>query len=501
MVLYSRLLSICHLLVPFVFDSLYFLKEGKNRVPVLLRKTLIYFPFLMFFLIDLIYPELTYDAPLKTKYGWVFANNHSLLLLIYNIVYYIAIAAITLFLIYIYYYTVNKQKRKFVKLFLIAYWVPVSAYMILIYSVNYAGEFTIPSLAFSGAFAIIIIFFYIRKYSIFDISVEVATKDILSNISNLVFLINREGTIIDSNRAALETIETDLNKLSGRNFSDISDKGNSLQDIVNITNECRGLETFLYTNNSIKVPVLLSGTEVNKNNQFVGYIIVASDLSGVQKVSDEKRIYELEINSLQAQMNPHFISNSLNSVSYLLNKNEDEKANLYISRLASLFRMILEQTGGHLITIEEEIAILENYLQIESLRFDHNFSYSIDVDGSNDIYLYEIPPMVIQPFVENALWHGLLPLKTKKKLIISFKEHQNSLKISVIDNGVGINGYSFLNPKPGNSRGIANVHERLNLYNKYSRTGKSKLNIINNREIHPEKQGTTIQIDFNFNPA
>lgn len=141
-----------------------------------------------------------------------------------------------------------------------------------------------------------------------------------------------------------------------------------------------------------------------------------------------------QLTALKSQMNPHFIFNSLNSIQDLILQEDRENAYNYISKFALLVRKILHHSDKDFIEIEEEVRILTVYLELEELRFKKDFSFIIEANNINDI---EIPPMLIQPFVENALKHGLLHKKGNKKLSIIFDLSSEILTCIITDNGIG----------------------------------------------------------------
>ena len=115
----------------------------------------------------------------------------------------------------------------------------------------------------------------------------------------------------------------------------------------------------------------------------------------------------LELKSLRAQMNPHFIFNSLNSVNSFISKNDDRSANKYLSQFSRLMRMVLENSKHDFVSLDSEIEILKLYLELEHLRFQDKFDYDFTIGGGVKKDEIEIPPMLIQPFIENSVWHGL----------------------------------------------------------------------------------------------
>ncbi|HTO14536.1 MAG TPA: histidine kinase [Edaphocola sp.] len=185
-----------------------------------------------------------------------------------------------------------------------------------------------------------------------------------------------------------------------------------------------------------------------------------------QKTKDDfiKKIRETEMMALRSQMNPHFIFNSMNAIKNLIMTSRNEDAINYLDDFASLLRSILQNSNREKITVEDELEILELYLSLEKSRMDTDFSYTIQVTCKEELSQFEIPPLLLQPIVENAIWHGLHPsLKTEKKLTIIFDTTKN-LIISIEDNGVG-RKESAKKKKLHDSMGNSIVQDRLSLYN------------------------------------
>ena len=160
-----------------------------------------------------------------------------------------------------------------------------------------------------------------------------------------------------------------------------------------------------------------------------------------QKVINyEKELLELEQQALRLQMNPHFIFNALNSIQHAILSGKQNDAYNSLELFSSLIRGILENSKHKFISLEDEIEILEIYIQIEAKRFSSDFNYEIKIDDDLDTSGIKIPPMLIQPFVENSIWHGLMPkTEGEKKLILSFACTDDSVICKVEDNGIGRN--------------------------------------------------------------
>jgi LytS/YehU family sensor histidine kinase len=146
---------------------------------------------------------------------------------------------------------------------------------------------------------------------------------------------------------------------------------------------------------------------------------------------------QLEMEVLRTQMNPHFIFNSLNSINRFVLKNDKAQASEYLTIFSKLVRMILQNSQASLVTLESELESLKLYLELEALRFNYHFDYHISVADELDISALKVPPLCIQPFVENAIWHGLMHKEEKGKLEIEVEQDDDYLMIKVEDNGIG----------------------------------------------------------------
>jgi len=165
-------------------------------------------------------------------------------------------------------------------------------------------------------------------------------------------------------------------------------------------------------------------------------------LKNKNKLLEEKIILEQQLNksvltSIKSQMNPHFFYNALNTIQAYIFTNDKTKANTYLAKFSKLTRLILEQSEKESITLGEEVDALTLYLELEKMRFKDDFSYQIhftNIDSKEDI---ELPSMIIQPYIENAIKHGLLHKESEKKLYIQFEENQTHLVVVIDDNGIG----------------------------------------------------------------
>jgi len=196
----------------------------------------------------------------------------------------------------------------------------------------------------------------------------------------------------------------------------------------------------------------------------VGFVIVR------KQEKERRRAYQLlGLKSLRTQMNPHFIFNALNSINNYIAQQDERAANKYLADFSRLMRMVLEFSQKDFIPFEEELRLLKLYLKLEHARFGEQFDYQIDqADGLSTAEI-DIPPMLLQPFVENAIWHGLRYKDSKGQLRLSIREGANGrLVIQVADNGIGRDRSKAVKTKRQaqyQSTGLSNTQQRMDLIN------------------------------------
>lgn len=177
----------------------------------------------------------------------------------------------------------------------------------------------------------------------------------------------------------------------------------------------------------------------------------------------------LALKTLRSQMNPHFIFNALNSVNSFIASNDERTANKYLTDFSLLMRAVLENSEEDFIPLEKEIELLELYTKLEHFRFKDKFDYSITVDENINISDFVIPPMLLQPYIENAVWHGLRYKKTKGHLNISIAQTKpDEIKITITDDGIGRQKSKALktkNQQKQNSKGMGNIKKRVSILN------------------------------------
>jgi ligand-binding sensor domain-containing protein len=185
--------------------------------------------------------------------------------------------------------------------------------------------------------------------------------------------------------------------------------------------------------------------------------------SETEKTNINKKIADLELRALQAQLNPHFIFNALNSIQLFVVENNNEHAYRYLGKFSKLLRRVLDSSVNSIITIEEEIELVKLYIEIEALRFDHQFCYEIKYDEGYNYDTVFIPSMLLQPYVENAIKHGLMPKEGVRRLLVEITIEGKNVKIIIEDNGIGRqqaalnNGHNLIYE----SRGVSLGEDRL----------------------------------------
>ena len=202
-----------------------------------------------------------------------------------------------------------------------------------------------------------------------------------------------------------------------------------------------------------------------------------------------KEISDLERSALQAQMNPHFIFNCLNSIQNYIMRNDKDLAMDYLGRFATLIRQYLNASTKDLVTLDDEISMLTTYLNLEQMRFNKSFEYHFQVDNNLDTVEITLPPLLIQPFVENAILHGMTSIKNGGKIMINFSKKENQLQITIKDNGKGFDK----NKNTGMSRslGISITQKRLQYINDHA---EGNYNISTQSDENGTEIGITLKI-------
>lgn len=178
-----------------------------------------------------------------------------------------------------------------------------------------------------------------------------------------------------------------------------------------------------------------------------------------EKTLIQDKINNLQRSALQAQMNPHFIFNCLNSIQNYIMRNDKDMAMDYLGRFATLIRQYLHASTKDLVTLDDEISMLTNYLHLEQMRFNQSFEYHFQIDKNIDTTEITLPPLLIQPFVENAILHGITSIANGGQINIDISKKENQLQITIKDNGKGFDKNK--NTGMRKSLGIAITQKRL----------------------------------------
>ncbi len=221
------------------------------------------------------------------------------------------------------------------------------------------------------------------------------------------------------------------------------------------------------------------------------------------KTRSKQKLLEEEINrqrqqALSAQMNPHFISNALNSIQKYFLNNDFEKANEFLADFGALIRKVLENSRENLIPLKNEIDYLKLYLSLENLRLDEKFLFNIKLSEGLEPSNLLVPPLILQPYVENAIWHGIAPLPDKGRIQIEIMEKNDFLVCVIEDNGIGINRSKMEKQKYARKKkslAMDITKERLRLLN-HSTKNKYVVTITDISTLNPVKQGTKVEFQM-----
>ncbi len=234
---------------------------------------------------------------------------------------------------------------------------------------------------------------------------------------------------------------------------------------------------------------------------LLGLVIIGGafiSFSRHRQLKQDKLILTLEQDMLRSQMNPHFIFNSLNSIKLYIINNEKENAVYYLNKFSKLIRKILISSTEKEMSLEDELETMQLYMNIENIRFSNEIDFTINVDENINTLSIKVPSMILQPFIENALWHGLSSSKqAEKKIDLKVSELTNDyVTISIIDNGIGrtesekINKQKFLKRK---SVGIELTKARLANFSK-NYTNLYKMDIVDLMDINKKTIGTKVTL-------
>lgn len=210
----------------------------------------------------------------------------------------------------------------------------------------------------------------------------------------------------------------------------------------------------------------------------------------------KKKNLQVQLQSLRREMNPHFVFNSLNSVNQFIASNDEIAANNYLTKYATLMRNVMNASNKNFVTLQEEKEALAHYLSLEHLRFEDQFNYQLEIDPNLDTANTWVPNMLLQPFIENAIWHGLRYKKEKSWLKVAIHNKNGMIQAVIEDNGIGVEASKKIKTKHQQtyeSRGIKNTIERIDTLNKLYHCD---INYTTEALHKEEKWGTKVVISW-----
>ncbi len=259
----------------------------------------------------------------------------------------------------------------------------------------------------------------------------------------------------------------------------------------------------VWNDTGISVPLIIE-PPFWRTNFFYGLVLISIILLVLvwvkyreKKIKEQNRYLVLEQKLLRSQMNPHFIFNSLSSIQSFIFENNPVVAGSYLSSFAELIRSILYNSREEFITLEKEVQTLKNYLELQQLRYNKDFTYELSVDDDLEPEQVKLPPMLAQPFIENAIEHGLKDLDRTGELKISFLHVRDYLQIIVQDNGKGIEETMRLNrSRKKNHKSLATqiTRERIEILNKGRKANLYSMKIEDRIDPNGKIAGTEVTV-------
>lgn len=226
---------------------------------------------------------------------------------------------------------------------------------------------------------------------------------------------------------------------------------------------------------------------------------IAAKNQEIKEVNFKQKLSELERKALQAQINPHFIFNCMNSINEMILEADNKNASKYLTKFSRLIRLLLENAEDTEVSLKNELALLESYIDLEALRFNGNIAYQIKLAEDIDVENIQLPGMVLQPFVENAIWHGLRHKQGKPRgqIMISIKKKDNQLICHIEDNGIGREKAFELQQKSvwkAKSMGVKITEERLRLLSRELQ--EQLIKITDLKDGSGKARGTLVEVNI-----
>ncbi|HVE61042.1 MAG TPA: histidine kinase, partial [Chitinophagaceae bacterium] len=218
------------------------------------------------------------------------------------------------------------------------------------------------------------------------------------------------------------------------------------------------------------------------------------------KVKHEKELLELEAKALRSQMNPHFIFNCMNSIKSLIQQKDEDKAVRYLTTFSKLLRTVLQNSDKREISLFDEIETCRLYTQLESMRFGKKINYVFNIDESIDLKSVKVPALIIQPYIENAIWHGIMPKEEGGELSVTIQKNNDAICCIIDDDGVGRemsqqNKSRGEEPTPHQSKGVHLTQSRLNLDNTLNERN-ALVETHDKKDVNGKATGTRVILTF-----
>ncbi len=297
-----------------------------------------------------------------------------------------------------------------------------------------------------------------------------------------------------SYEALRDTIKTHQLRLNYKSHK-LGSEG--LQNILNAKELQRDKEL-----NDNKIDFLLKEQKFTNNINLLlalCLLLVTSGILYLRHISKQRKVanQQLALRSLRSQMNPHFIFNALNSVNSFISLNDERSANSFLSEFSSLMRTVMENSEHDFITLTKELEIIRIYLELEHFRFKDKFNFSLHIDEELDEDQIKLPPMLIQPYIENAVWHGLRYKKEQGQLDVEILDNYGDLKVVIKDNGIGRKKSKILktkNQKKSKSIALKNIDDRIKIFKDLHKISVT----VKIEDLYPEKEDTGTKITLNI---
>ncbi|MEP2937675.1 MAG: histidine kinase [Gilvibacter sp.] len=329
----------------------------------------------------------------------------------------------------------------------------------------------------------------------------VVQKDATRKLSEIY----RDLGEFDKSANSYESYVALVDKLYSRKEQELSQAARFSRDIALKQNRITSLESQRQLNESRYELAFENQELIEKNNKVQRWIIASLIALALlllatayilrKNVRQQKYANNLlALKSLRTQMNPHFIFNALNSVNSFIATNDERTANKYLSDFSRLMRSVLENSDEDFIPLSKELELLTIYTKLEHFRFKDKFDYEIHLDPALQVNDFMIPPMLLQPYIENAVWHGLRYKETKGKLDIYFDQiDKETIKIQIVDDGIGRLKSKALkteNQKKQNSKGMGNIKKRIKILNEMY---KDKVDVLVS-DVFENTEGTRVTL-------